>query len=299
MDGKRLIEVFTSIASPLLPQRIAMSRQNIFEYLDSAACEFYRTTLTYTKTYSFTTVALQQEYFLPTDFIEITSWDADTRKPVVLLNDGTEDYYPYYDPDYDEDPVSIALPDTFTISESDSTLFTVTGTTTSAGAYSYGGSVLTNSSGLFTTTNLVFARDSIRNLTNNSQGVIISVDSATALSTALFGGKTNAWGSGDSYRISRQKAIKLIFNDIPSTAGYTVTVSYAALPPPVYTDITSWFIPDRIARAICAEAAVNFLNERGIVAPQVHHQSYLHAIDQAERVTQPNKQRVRGKRSFI
>ena len=299
MDGKRLIEVFTGIVSPLLPQRVSASRQSIFQYLDDAASKFFRKTLTYTRTYAFTTVAAEQEYFLPTDFVEITAWDSDTRKPVILLNDGSEDYYPFLDPDYDEDPVSTAIPDSFAISESDSTLFTVTGTTTSAGAYSYGESTLTDTAKLFTTTNLIFARDFIRNLTNNSSGIITEITSATALKTCMFGGKTNAWGSGDSYRISRQKATKLIFNDIPSTAGYTVTVTYAALPPPVFSDIASWFTTETIARAICAEAAVMFLNERSIVAPTVHHQSYLDAVDHAEMKMQPNKQRVRGKRGFI
>lgn len=299
MDGKRLIEVFTGIAAPLLPQRVAASRQNIFDYLDGAACEFFRKTLTYTKTYTFLTVANQQEYYLPTDFVEITSWDADTREPVVKLNDGTSDYYPFLDPEFDDDVTTIAIPESFEISESDSSLYTRTGNTTAVGAYSYGESICTNATGAFITSNLVFVRDFIRNLTLNCSGIITEVTSDTAIKTCLFGGRTNAWGNGDAYRISRQKSTRLVFNQKPSTAGYTVTVAYAALPNPVFSDLASWHVGDKIARAIAAEAAVNFLNERGIVAPNIHHQSFLNAIDQAESKTQPNKQRVRGVRRFI
>ena len=131
----------------------------------------------------------------------------------------------------------------------------VTGSATSTGTASAGECTLTDTSGLFLTTDVVKPGDYIHNTTDGSTGVVLSITSATALKCALFGGTNNAWATSDAYVIQPMGRRELVLDPPPKTANNLVEVPYCRYPDPVYSDYGVYPFPPRVMDAVIYYAA--------------------------------------------
>jgi hypothetical protein len=121
--------------------------------------------------------------------------------------------------------------------------------TTSAGA----GTVITDTSGAFTDTGVV-AGMYVRNVTDGSYAYVVSVDTATQITTStLDGGTDDTWASGDTYEIlageymilcSETRADRYIFGYKMGCLGeitipdHTLVIDYTPYPLSFYWDAT-------------------------------------------------------------
>jgi len=150
------------------------------------------------------------------------------------------------------------MPQCFAIRDKRALYSQITGTATSAGDASGGECTLTDTSGVFTTTDYVSKGDVIHNTTDGSSGVVLSITSATALVCALFGGTGNDWDTDDAYVIQPQGRLELIIDPPPSTAGHIITLEYIVKPDPVYSDYGSYRFRDQNMESIIEYAAAKY-----------------------------------------
>lgn len=153
---------------------------------------------------------------------------------------------------------SQSIPGSFAIRDKQSLYSQITGTATSDGDASGGECTLTDTSGVFITTDYVSPADIIHNTTDASDGVVLSITSATALKCALFGGTDNEWDSSDAYVIQPQGRLELYFNPPPSTSGHIVRVDFIERPGPVYSDYGVYRFRQQAMEAIINRAAFNY-----------------------------------------
>ncbi|MFH1562852.1 MAG: hypothetical protein ABIF11_05480 [Nitrospirota bacterium] len=147
------------------------------------------------------------------------------------------------------------MPGSFSIRDKRKLYSQITGTATSDGAASGGECTLTDTSGLFLTTDYTNKGDVIYNTGDGSSGVVLSITTTTALKSALFGGTNNDWTSTDPYVIQPQGRLELIIDPPPKTAGHIITLEYIARPDPVYSDYGSYKFRDQNMEAIIKYAA--------------------------------------------
>jgi hypothetical protein len=234
-----------------------MDERTSYEYLYDAATEFIRRTGCATSTQDITTVADQANYTLNSDFIRMHLRDKNNRFYVKWYD--ASNYY-FVNAIEKEDAIradqttSVSIPSGWYIEDVALSTTQDTGTTTSAGASSAGEATLTDSGGDWDS-GVVNPGDTVHNTTDSSSGVVLSVTSATALVTALYGGTNNDWTTGDAYVINYQPRYQIRFAPPPSTASHTITVYYVQKPAPVYNDYGVYRIPHEFARAICSYAA--------------------------------------------
>lgn len=264
MDGKLLVRtVLDSLDLPVHDELTADLRM-IYYYLDSAVVEFVRETRCLTTTTTITTVASQQTYDLPPDFIALYLKNNNDRF-IVKYYDGSQYWWPTkvsYDAIfYDNETEAQDTPDVFAITDANDP-GSVTGSATSDGAQTGGECTLTDSTKQFTSTDLVYARDIVHNITDDSDGIVLEVVSDTELKTALFDGKSNQWSSGDEYRIERSGHKQITFDAPCSTAGHIVTVPYVCMPQPVFSSYRNWRFPASTCRAVCMEAAYLYASQK-------------------------------------
>lgn len=132
---------------------------------------------------------------------------------------------------------SQSIPSFFTIRDQQTLYDQITGTATSTTADAAGQVILTDTSGLFITTDYVNPGDVIHNTTDGSDGMVLSITSGTALVCALFSESgDNDWTTDDVYVIQPQGRIELVLDPPPSTSGHIVRVPYISRPDPVYSD---------------------------------------------------------------
>lgn len=239
MDGATLLRKLREELGEQLGSAYLNDRTS-YEHLWDAAIELNRKIRVLRSTQTITTVAETAAYTLNADFLELALRN-DDGELIVKFSDGTNTYWPticdYEDIIRDNNTTSQAIPDRFAIVDKSALYGQITGTTTSAGAASAGVSTLTDTSGLFTTTDYVSAGDIVHNTTNGYSGFVLSVTSATALSTAIFNDSNDAsvgWGSAEAYVIQPQGRLQIQFDPPCSTADYTVTVYYIQRPDPVF-----------------------------------------------------------------
>lgn len=266
MDGKQLCRIMLDALDEEVAHKLFNTDPRIlYDLLDAAACEYVRQIKCLHATFPITTVEAQQAYDLPPDFLGFYMKNSRDRF-FVKYYDGSNTSWPTIVPyesifkqnltDNEEIPTCAAVIDKAT------SPVKLAGTTSAAGAQSNGEAILTDASKLFTTTNLVHPRDIVHNTTDGSDGLVLSVTDATHLVAALFDGKTNGFGSGDSYVITRATAKQLYLSAPSDTAGHTITVPYLCKPNPVYADHISWRFDDLACRAIAHEAAFQYENRK-------------------------------------
>ena len=266
MDGKQLRRALLDALDEETANKLFNTDERVlYSELDWAACEYVRQMKCLHAACTITTVAAQQAYDLPPDFLGLYMKNARDLF-FIKYSDGDSISWPVIRPyesifmanltDDAEVPDSAAIIDKATAPEK------LSGTTTSAGAKTNGEAILTNSAALFLTTGLVYPRDIVHDITDGSDGIVLSVTDATHLVAALFDGKTNGFGSGDSYVITRANARQLYLSAPSATAGHTITVPYLCMPNPVYSDYGRWRFDDVACRAIAHEAAFQYENRK-------------------------------------
>lgn len=234
-----------------------LDAKSTYDYLYWAAIDTVMRTNALVTYQDITTVASTASYDLEPDFLKLYLTD-DNNRFFVRYYDGTSYYFLYYE-SYDSivlanNTTAVTIPSRFTIRQG-SEPTQVTGTATSAGTATYGESILTDTAGLFTTTDDVSVGDVVHNATDGSQGVVEAVTDATHLQTTLFGGTDNDWTSSDVYRINPQTKFVLQLDPPPSTASHTVRVYYVQKPYPVYSDYRKYNLPINYRQPLVQYAA--------------------------------------------
>ncbi len=290
MDGRALIETFLDLVSPNEDIEVFRRDDNyrlVYHFLDLAAGEFVRETRCLTTTVDITTVLARQAYDLPPDFLALWMKNANDRN-FCKYDDGTTLSYPVlvpYERIFRSDPDVAERPTAFAVTARSAVPTVAAGTATSAGARSAGRCTLTDSAALFTTDELVYPRDLVHNTTDGADGIVLSVSSATQITTALFKGRTNAWTSGNAYVIQRATGARIVLDHPSAVAGHTITVPYYCMPAPVYSDYDVWGLPPASCRAICAEAVFLFRNRSADLqkrGAKAHHPLFVEEVNRVK-----------------
>lgn len=242
-----------------------LDSKTTYDYLYWAATDTVMRTNANTTTQSITTVASTATYNLKPDFLKLYLTD-NQNKYFVRYTDAVTTptspaYYFLYQDSYDSiilanNTTTVKIPDRFTIRQGVETT-QLTGTTTSDGTVTtnVGECILTNTAATFTTAPTVEVGDTVHNVTDISQGIVLAVTDATHLVTALFGGTNNDWTSGDTYRINPQPKFVIQLDPPPSTSSHTVLVYYVQKPFPVYSDYRKYNLPMSYRQVLVQYAA--------------------------------------------
>ena len=253
MDGKLLLRELRD----LLNEQDNSSWFNDFtgyNYLFQAAIEFVGRTNCLHGEATITTVANQQTYDLPADFLQLYVRDDNNTHVVKYYNTSSYQMIPYrsYERVYYEDQTTAqSIPNYFSIMDSQLTrqsALRVTGTSTFAGA-SVGGAVL--------------VADTTSRLCHVCLTGILFTTPRT-VPTGWF------WSSRAQRRIchgdvwwhkqrlecwrwlcdSAERRYQLVLDPKPLTSGHTVYVPYTQRPVPVFSDYGIYRFPDRVFPAI-------------------------------------------------
>lgn len=263
MDGATLIRSLReSVGEPSGSQYL--DTRTSYQFLWEAAIELVRRTRCLKSTQAITTVADTASYALNADFLSLDLRNTNDEY-IVKYSDGTTNYWPTFE-EYDtiiyaDQTESQSIPDRFTIIDRPTLYSQITGTATSIGASSAGLSTLTDTSGLFTTTDHVSVGDVVHNTTDGSSGIVLAVTDATHLNTAMFNNSTGAsadWAVSDAYVIQPQSRFSLLFDPPPATAGHTVTVYYTQRPAPVFHDYGVYRFPSQFSNSLISYAASKY-----------------------------------------
>jgi hypothetical protein len=281
MDGKQLCRIMLDALDEEVANKLFNTDSRVlYSYLDAAACEYVRQMKCLHASFPITTAASQQAYDLPPDFLGF-----------YMKNSRDHFFFKYYDGSNTSWPVirpyesifmenltdNTDVPSSAAVIDKAASPVKLTGTTTAAGAAANGEAILTDS-----VKHLAYPRDIVHNVTDGSDGLVLSVTDATRLVAALFDGKTNGFGNGDSYVITRATAKQLYLSAPSLTAGHTITVPYLCKPNPVYADYAGWRFDDSACRAIAHEAAFQYENRKNNTnAADRHHVLFLSELSRS------------------
>lgn len=256
MDGKAMLyalrkDLRESTNSGFLDDRTS------YDYIWEAMIDFVSRTTCLPTTQAITTVAEQATYYLTPEYLKLYLKNTDNEY-YVKYNDGTSNYFltwqDYEDIVLADQSSGVSVPNHFSIIPYSSLEDQVNSSATATAA-AVGGLSTLNDSGVF---DYVYPGDEVHNLSDGSDGVVISRSSTSAISTALFGGTNNDWTSADSYMIQPQSRFKLVLDPPPSTAGHTVTVYFQKRPQPVYHSYGVYAVPAQYHRAIVGYATYKY-----------------------------------------
>jgi hypothetical protein len=214
-----------------------------YNFIFDAVLEYNRKTFTLTGQQIITTVAGQRTYNLNPDFLSLFMTDDELRYFVTWYNGSayTNIFFreygaTVYEQNIYSNPSTTALiAETFSLIDA-TPPSAISGTATATKALSNGTCILEDSTAPFSS---VTAGDKITNITDNSDGYVLSVTDGSHLVTAILGG-ANTWTSSDDYMITPAQRYAIYFDPIPSTDGHTVTVNYLKKPTPVYSDFGTY-----------------------------------------------------------
>ncbi len=260
MDGAKLTSRFLDFLDEGGVNANYADTREIYDCLDWAVAIFVRETGALHATQTITTVADQQNYALVPGFLGLYVRDAWDRY-IVKYSDGDTTRWPYYvawEEIWRANVTESRWPTQVSYREAPDALETEEGTATADGAASGGECVLTDTTKDFQTSDVVYPRSVVHNTADGSTGLVLEVTGATTVRTALFGGTTNAWTSGDAYVIEAANPFQLVLDAPAEAAGHTIEVPYLAMPAPVYSDYGMWRLPIRSCTAICAGGASLF-----------------------------------------
>jgi len=262
MDGKKLTKlVLDALDEQSVSDNFADQRR-IYENLDWAAEIFCWETGLLRTSIDITTVADQQAYDLPPDFIKLYmknnrgkfflkyTYDTDKVCWVYMVS-----YEKLFKANY-TDPKN--TPNFFSIIEKEDKESLITGTATADGAATGGECTLTDSTKKFLSDDKVYPRDIIHNTGDGSDGYVLSVTDDTHLKVALFDGTDNDFTNGDAYVIQPAAERQLVLDAPSENAGHTITIPYICTPSPVFSDYGFWRFRPRTCRAIAWGAASLF-----------------------------------------
>jgi len=261
MDGKQLTQAVLDFLDDDAPSDLYANQRIIYEFLDLAAGIFCRETRILHKRVEITTVEDQQAYDMPPGFIDLHMRNSRDRYYIKFYDTATYSFPVQisYDRLFKSNyTTSQRVPSRFAIVDKEDKEDLIQGTTDADSAAPHGECTLQDDSMFFTTMNKVYPRDVVHNETDESDGYVLSVTDVTHLKTALFGGTTKDWESGQSYTIQPAAEKQLVLDAPSSTAGFTITIPYVAMPSPVFSEYGFWRFPPMVSKAIAAGAAAMF-----------------------------------------
>ena len=264
MDGKKLTRLFLdSVDEDEVSVQYAQQRK-IYEALDWACALFIRETGILHTTVEITTVASQQEYDVPPDFIDLYMKNKRGRF-IGKYYDGSNYSWPYlteYEKIYKRNlSDSKSWPTNFSIIDKPTKETLIEGTATATNASSGGQATLEDTSMDFDGTNLVYPRDIIHNTTQSTNGYVLSVTDSNNIVVALFdsdGAESSGITLADSYKIQPATEYQLVLDAPSESASHTLELPYICMPSPVFSDYGWWRINPRSCRAIASGAASIF-----------------------------------------
>lgn len=280
MDGKWLLRAFLDALDEDVAEEFRGTDARIaYQYLDNAAIEFVRMTRCLTSSVTIKTVAGQQAYDLPPDFIGLYLKDSQNRF-FIRYFDGNVYSKPLktsYEKIFrDHETTAREIPTSFDIIDRQQAPETISGTASADGGRTGGLSVLQDGTKKFLTEDIVYPRDMIHNETDDSNGIVISVTSEIQATTALFAGKKDRWSKNDQYTIVRASGKQIFLNAPSATTGHEMTIPYVCMPSPVYSDYGFWRFPAWCCQAIVYEAAFQYENREGdYKAADRHHALFI------------------------
>lgn len=234
-----------------------MDDKTSYSFLWEAAEDLVDITGCLTTTQDITTVADQTDYTLNSDFLRLYLKDKSNRFYVKHTDaDGSVTFIyhkDYEDIIYSNQTTSVTVPSHFAITD-DAIDDRISNTTGAVAATKSGGEVT-----LTDTTNTPFADvsagDTIHNVTDGSDGVVLSKTSTSVITVALFGGTDDEFDTGDDYVIQPQGRLKIVLDPPPETAGETLTIYYIQRPAPVFSDYGIYRFPQKFSTALIKYAA--------------------------------------------
>jgi hypothetical protein len=255
MDGKMMLYQVRQLLQESESSSFLDDRTT-YDYIYEAACELVSALKMTTSSQTITTVATTSLYNIDADYLCQYLMN-DTNEYILKYYDGSGYYWPTYRGEgfvFQENSLTnTSIPTNFSVVEKSTVPDIITAVTTADGLASGGECTLTDASASFTTT--VSVGDQVHNEDDGSDGVVIAVLSATAIITALFGGTTNEWASGDTYIIVPQSRRQLLLDPPSLTPGHTVTFRYIPKPAPVYSSYRSYRFPSHYMPAVVKYAA--------------------------------------------
>ncbi len=203
-------------------------------------------------TYSSGGTSYPLSYTLNHDFMGLYQMDEDKGTPFLIFNDGVSPTY-ILQQDYDallSDEITDVsdYPNRFAVIPAPSPSI-ITSTATSSGVQTGGESTLTDTAGVFLTTNAaVKPGDEILNKTRGWQGFALAVTDASNLKTSMFDSSQPissyaSWTSGDAYMIMPRRRYQLVVDGPLSNAGWSITLPYLQQPIPVYSEYGFYSLP--------------------------------------------------------
>ncbi len=253
MDGKKLTRLVLDVLDEEEVSDLYAGQRGIYENLDHAAAIFCRETGMLHSSVDITTVADQQSYDLPPDFIRPYMKNSRGRF-FAKYYDASNYFWPVltsYEKIFKSNLITAKTwPGRFAIIDKPDKESLITGTVDAAGAAVGGQCVLQDDSMLFLTTNRVYPRDIIHNTTDGSDGYVLSITDATHLVAALFDGTDDDISNSDAYVIQPAAEKQLVLDAPSENSGDTITLPYACMPSPVFSDYGFWRFTPRVCRAI-------------------------------------------------
>ena len=254
MDGKELLYRLRHLLNEDSNSAFLDSK-TAYTYLWDAVTKFVERTNYSQSNETITTVADQSTYDLSADFLKPYLMDDDNRL-FLHYNDGSDNHIIYWR-DYHQirsqnTTTSVSIPTGWAIIDEAAIDSRISGTATSDGAASAGECNLTDTAADFSG---VEAGDTVHNVTDGSDGVVLSVTSSTVLVTALFGGTNNDWSTSDSYVVRPQAKLALVLDPPPESGGHTITLGKIQRPAPVFSNYGAYRVQSRAIPAILHYAA--------------------------------------------
>lgn len=272
MDGKKLTRLVLDALDELEVNENYASPRKIYENLEWACTLFLRETLSYKKTKTITTVAGQQIYDLDPDFIGLYMKNEQGRY-VVKYNDGANDSWPTqksYEKLYRSNQTTAkAIPNNFALRlkptlSSEIVCYANTAASPVGGQLTLTGATITG--GTLMNAASLKPRDLVHNLTDNSDGYVLLITSASIVNIALFDGTNDDISIGDEIVFSPAARQQIVLDAPSESSGHTITVECIALPSPVYSDFGQWELEYKNCRAIAWGAASIFKVPTGEMA---------------------------------
>ena len=253
MDGKALLRRLRELLNEASDSEFIDDRTS-YEYLYQAAIEFVDRTNCLTSTQTITTVADQSGYTLNADYMGLYLKDRNNNY-YIKYNDGSEDQFLLFkekeDLIYQNSTASVTVPHSWYIEDDPNIDSSSTGAnvTTDAGL---GGQSTLSSTGSFED---VSAGDVVHNLTDSSDGMVVSRTSDDSIETALFDGSNNYWTAADTFIIQPQGRFRIVLSPPPSTSAHQITFYYVQRPAPVFTSYGAYRFQPQHLQAILYYAA--------------------------------------------
>lgn len=279
MDGKSLSrEVLVNLGLSE-SDLILVDQTKVYRALDQAAKDFCRLVEALTSEASITTVAGEQVYDLPPDFLKPYVRGRSQRLLARYDRGGDLVDWPRlvsYQNLFLADLGSQEVPARFALRDRQRPPDVLTGTAGAESSLAVDGEAILHDPGAdFSTWH---PRDQIHNTSRDTSGLVLEVVDATHVRCALFPAGRAGFVTGDRYRLLSASGRELVLEGPALSSGHVLTLPYVCLPNPLYSELSSWRLADTSCLAIAGEAA--FLYQ--VAAPGLKPNPALHALYQGE-----------------